>query len=218
MSKFPTQPRHFFIEGPAGCLEAVAYSGAHPSSRPITVVILHPHPLYGGTMENKVVHTVFKACLTLGFSALKFNFRGVGKSEGSFDEGRGEGEDAKAVIEWVRDFNKGGSIALAGFSFGSYVATRLAAQGEFEFLVTIAPPVSHFDFSSGGFPRCPWWVIQGEDDEVVSPSAVFRWFTLLPSNAKLVRCKGVGHFFHKKLGELQKILIREMGGLCPPSP
>lgn len=196
-----------FIKGPAGQLEVMA---SLESEQPLTVLVFHPHPLYGGTMDNKVVQIAFKTCLNLGFKAVKFNFRGVGKSEGQFDHGVGEVEDALAVLNWIKSEHPHDRIALVGFSFGSYIATEVANKGEFAFLVAIAPAVKHFEFGKEGLPTCPWIIIQGDADEIVSPEAVFNWAKTLPANAKLIRMKGVGHFFHKKLIDLQTILTEEI--------
>src|ERR1700733_1237011 len=130
-----TRLEHVSIAGPAGALEAIAEDpgGQGPSYG----VICHPHPLYGGTMDNKVVTTVARALHELGIPTLRFNFRGVGASAGAYDEGRGETADAEAAASWPEQHWPGRRMVIAGFSFGAYIALRLALQRSADWLITV---------------------------------------------------------------------------------
>ena len=165
-------------------------------------VVCHPHPLYGGTMDNKVVTTVARAMHELGIPTVRFNFRGVGRSAGTFDAGVGETDDAATAADWGAARWPGRRLIIAGFSFGAYVALRLAQQREAAHLVTIAPPMALFDFSSMRPPHCPWLVVQGDADDVVDPHQVIDWVEGLEPRPTLVVMPGVGHFFHGRLQEL----------------
>jgi uncharacterized protein len=189
------------IDGPAGKLETLVEDAGSPGGA--YAVLCHPHPLFGGTMDNKVVSTLAKAMRDADIPSLRFNFRGVGGSAGVFDEGRGETDDADAVASWGAERWPGRQLILAGFSFGAYVALRLATRRPTSRLVTIAPPVQRFDFSGSDLPTCPWLIVQGDADEVVDPRAVFDWVGGLTLKPQLIVMPGVGHFFHGRLIELR---------------
>ncbi len=206
--------KKIFLEGPVGKLEALV-SGIDDSDFKRGVgIICHPHPLYQGTMNNKVVTTVIRTWQQLGVATVRFNFRGVGESEGNYDEGVGEVEDLQAVFEWVQVQDPSVKIWLAGFSFGAFVATRFAAQNPaLTGLLTIAPALSLFDFVKLKTPTCPWLIIHGEQDELVSVTKVKDWYQLLveddqSKHIELVVLPQASHFFHGFLGEL-KIVIEE---------
>lgn len=182
-------------------LEAVAEESNAGSDH--YAVVCHPHPLHGGTMDNKVVTTVARALLDLDIPAVRFNFRGVGASAGTFDAGIGETDDAAAAADWGAARWPGRRLIIAGFSFGAYVALRLAQQRDAAQLITIAPPVALFDCSGMRAPACPWLVVQGDADEVVDPRQVIRWVESLEPRPTLVVMPGVGHFFHGRLPELK---------------
>jgi alpha/beta superfamily hydrolase len=185
----------------AGSLEAIVEEVSVAGDR--YAVICHPHPLFGGTMDNKVVTTVARALNASGIPTVRFNFRGVGKSEGTYDAGIGETADAAAVASWGAARWPGRQLIIAGFSFGAYVALRLAQQLAASHLITIAPAVGRFDFSALRVPECPWLVVQGDADEVVDPQSVIDWVGGLEPRPKLVVMPGVGHFFHGRLHELR---------------
>ncbi len=160
----------FPIPGPCGVLEA---EGLFPAQTPNSVaVVCHPHSLYGGTMNNKVVHTLLRMFHRLGAAAVGFNFRGVGNSAGHYDEGKGEGDDLAAVVHYARERFGNKPLLLAGFSFGSYVAASRAHALQADHLISVAPPVTHFDFAVLPPMQIPWWIVQGDQDEVVDPKAV----------------------------------------------
>ncbi len=135
-------------------------------------VVCHPHPLGGGTLDNKVVHTVARTMQELGLPALRFNFRGVGASAGTFDDGIGETDDAQAVIDWGRERWPQAALWLAGFSFGAYVALRVSERRRPQRLITVAPPVQRFQLAALRVPDCPWLIVQGDADEIVDCGAV----------------------------------------------
>jgi uncharacterized protein len=196
---FPRSER-LSLEGPAGALEAIAEEGGGSSS---CGVICHPHPLYGGTMDNKVVTTVARALADAGIPTLRFNFRGVGASAGSFDRGEGETEDADAAVRWAENRWPGRSLILAGFSFGGYVALRLARRRSPQLLIVVAPAVQYFGAAERSGPGCPCLVVQGDADDVVDPQAVNSWVESLDPKPRLIMLPAVGHFFHGRLGELR---------------
>jgi alpha/beta superfamily hydrolase len=154
-------------------------------------------------MENKVVTTVARALRDAGIPTLRFNFRGVGGSAGSFDAGDGETADADAAAGWCAARWPGRALVAAGFSFGAYVALRLAQRRSLARLITVAPPVDRFDFEGIAVPACPWLIVQGDADEVVSPPSVIAWAQALDPQPQLVVMPGAGHFFHGRLQELR---------------
>ena len=197
------------IPGPAGILEAIAHE-AEGAARPLYGIVCHPHPLYGGTMDNKVAYTLARALQTSGVAALRFNFRGVGASEGAYDEGAGETEDAAAVADFGAARWPNRRLILAGFSFGAFVALRLALARDTARLITVAPPVGRFDFSGLHAPACPWLVVQGDADDVVDSSAVITWVKQQNPAPDLRVVPGVGHFFHGHLAELRDAVIETL--------
>ena len=199
---FPSESTTLLLDGPAGALE-VAVDRSDAAPLPAVAIICHPLPIEGGTMHNKVVTMLARSLRELGLDTVRFNFRGTGNSEGSFDDGIGEADDLRAVATWVRAQRPEAALWLAGFSFGAYVSLRMAAELQPSMLISIAPPVRRsWDFDSLVPPTCPWLVIQGEADEVVDPQAVFDWIDTMRDPPDLVRMPGTGHFFHRKLMDL----------------
>jgi alpha/beta superfamily hydrolase len=194
------------VAGPAGLVEcAIDRPPAHQEVRDRGLVVLcHPHPLHGGTMDNKVVQTLARTFVGLGYTSVRFNFRGIGASQGAWDEGRGEVDDALAVIQAHRA--PGQALVLGGFSFGGYVATqaaaRLAPEAAAERVVLIAPAVVNF-------PAAPvsadTLVVHGEQDDVVPLAAVFDWAR--PQSLPVTVLPGAGHFFHGQLPVLKQIVV-----------
>lgn len=221
MTRFvPPAPQRIVIDGPAGPIEALIEAPPGAESARAFGVVCHPHPLFGGTMTNKVVHTVARAWHELGLPTLRFNFRGVGGSAGSHDGGSGETQDALAVIAQGRRLWPRAPLWLAGFSFGSYVALRAAAPAAPACLVTVAPPVGRWDFSAIAAPQCPWLIVQGDRDELVDASAVGDWARAQSPAPRLVLLDGAEHFFHGRLHDLRGALFdfaRDRFGLEPAS-
>jgi uncharacterized protein len=189
------------ISGPAGTLEALLEEPAGTSAGAFAVVC-HPHPLYGGTMQNKVVHTVARVLQEAGIATLRFNFRGVGASAGSYDKGRGELLDTLAVIEFGRARWPAATLTLAGFSFGAQMALLAAPSSAPVRLITIAPPVSRPEFGAVEQPSCPWLIVQGDADEVVDPQQVRSFAARFAPPPQFVMLAGVNHLFHGHLREL----------------
>ena len=190
------------IRGPAGKIE-VAMDEPIGEERHILGIVCHPHPLQGGSMQNKVVTTLVKTFQYLGLTTVRFNFRGVGKSEGEFAHGIGELEDLLAVIEWLQQSHKGKTIWLAGFSFGACIAAKAATQTDIGQLVTVAPPVQDYALETLPPILCPWILVQGDMDEIVSPSVVLSWAESRYPKPTILLFPDTGHFFHGKLIELR---------------
>jgi alpha/beta superfamily hydrolase len=198
------------VPGPAGAIECTIDA---PASAAVgTVVVCHPHPQQGGTMDNKVVQTLARAFLQLGWRSVRFNFRGIGASEGSWDEGRGEIDDALAVIAAFREPGK--PFMLAGFSFGAYVAstaaTRLADDEKPNRMVLVGASTQR-----QAMPAVPadTVVIHGETDDVVPLSATLAWAK--PQSLPVIVFPGVGHFFHGQLVLLKSVVVRELQARVP---
>lgn len=215
-ASFPAEATTFLLDGPAGNLEVASEpADAEVPARNGVAVICHPHPLQGGTMHNKVVTITERALRELGIDTVRFNFRGIGLSQGEFNDGNGEGEDLARVVQWARSVRPGASLWLAGFSFGSYVALRNARRLDADALITIAPPVGRWQFEAIELPDCPWLVVQGEEDEIVDAQAVFDWVAQLPVSPHLVRMPETSHFFHRRLMDLRGALKNGMREFLP---
>lgn len=203
----PCQTERRTLAGPAGRLETLIE--CPPQERPVAgvAVLCHPHPLHGGTLQNKVVHTLARTCNALDLIAVRFNFRGVGESEGEYGEALGETEDLHAVLKWVSEQWPGLPLWLGGFSFGAYVALRAAEHWDLRQLITVAPPVNYFSFAPLAPVRCRWLLVQGDADEVVPHGQVMEWIAGLPDPPRLLEMPGAGHFFHGRLNELRERLL-----------
>jgi uncharacterized protein len=188
------------IDGPAGVIE-IDLNDPGANRRGIAL-IAHPNPMQGGTKDNKVVTTLAKALFHLGYLAARPNFRGVGASAGTHDEGRGETDDMLAVAEYLRGRFDESRLLLGGFSFGSFVQTRLARQVEAERLVLIGPAVNRFPAETVP-PNT--LVVHGEHDDVVPLQAVFDWAR--PQQLPIVVVPGGEHFFHGRLNLLAQIVV-----------
>ncbi|WP_159017031.1 alpha/beta hydrolase [Cognatiluteimonas profundi] len=200
---FPDASATLSLDGPAGLLE-VAVDRAGDAALPVVAIVCHPLPTEGGTMHNKVVTMTARAFRELGIDTVRFNFRGTGASQGSFDQGDGETDDLRAVAAWVRLQRPGMALWLAGFSFGAYVSLRAAPSLHPGLMLSIAPPVGRsWDFSALTPPTGPWVVIQGDADEIVDANAVRAWIDTLAIKPVLVPMPDAGHFFHRKLLDLR---------------
>ena len=200
MSVPPPPKTSLVIDGPAGSLEALledpGADGRH------FAVVCHPHPLHGGTMHNKVVHTLARALQEQGMPTLRFNFRGVGASAGAYDDGRGETEDALAVIAWGRRRWPGAQLVLAGFSFGAAVALRAALAAGAAQLITVAPAITH-PGAAPLRPACPWLLVAGDADDLVDFGQLRAWAAAFQPPPTLRVLAGGDHFFHGRLQELR---------------
>jgi alpha/beta superfamily hydrolase len=208
--------RRFVVDGPAGALEAVLdapklETGAHARG---VAVIAHPHPLFGGTMDNKVVQTVARAFVLCGWQAVRFNFRGVGGSAGTYDEGRGELEDLLAVVQAQA---AQGPLALAGFSFGAFVTSHAVAalwqKRQLERVVLVGTAASRFSVA----PLAPelhdrTLIVHGETDDTVPLQDVMQWAR--PQSLPITVIPGVGHFFHGQLPLLRGLVMRHLHGVA----
>lgn len=190
------------IDGPAGKLELLCEVGDTAGQ---VMIICHPHTLHGGTMQNKVVHTLARTATALGMVAIRFNFRGAGNSEGHYDDGRGELDDLIAVVCWAQQQYPGLAIGLAGFSFGSYVAWQAAATQDVVSLITVAPPVTMYPFDRLPAPRLPWLLVQGEQDEIIDATAVLDWAGQ-HDGVEIKALPDCSHFFHRRLAELSTVV------------
>jgi uncharacterized protein len=203
-----THTEKLFVQGAAGRIEVARDAPAGVSRG--TALITHPHPLFGGTMDNKVVQTLARAFVQSGYTALRFNFRGVGASEGAHDEGRGEAEDA---FEVVQQLAPSGPLCLAGFSFGAFVAThvleRLRAHRDVQRIVLVGTAASRFNalpIASDLHPRT--LVVHGEADDTVPLAAVMDWAR--PQLLPVTVVPGGEHFFHGQLPLLKYLVLRHL--------
>lgn len=205
MSTAPVSER-LFIDGPAGRLESILDEPRDGLARG-GAVICHPHPQHGGTMHNKVAHTLARAFVRLGFTALRFNFRGTEASEGSYDEGVGELDDALAAADWLRRHRPDGPMWIAGFSFGAAIAVRAAVAAEADGAVAVAPAIYRFARDLDKEPGCPLLVIQGDEDELVDVDETIEWVNSLEPGPELLVMEGAEHFFHGRLVELREAVM-----------
>ena len=187
------------IDGPTGLLE-IAFNLPAATPRGIAL-IAHPHPLQGGTLDNKVAQTLAKAFAALEYAAVRFNFRGVGQSAGTFDNGIGETDDALAALTHAKAELGDLPVALAGFSFGSFVQTRVAHLVAPERMVLVGPAVNRFAMETVPADTI---VIHGEEDDVVPLADVFTWAR--PQQLPVIVFPGCGHFFHGRLPQLQRMV------------
>lgn len=197
------------IQGPAGNLQAVHEYRRGTAPRAVAVVC-HPHPQYGGTLDNKVAFSLARAAMDAGAAALRFNFRGVGRSEGRFDDGKGEADDLAAAEDWLAGRWPDAPLWRMGFSFGAAMALKRTLAVPCPVLVTVAPPADRFaayGFAGAGPRASHWLLVQGDADEVVSPRAVFDWAEALESPPEIRRIEGSGHFFHGRLTELRETVV-----------
>ena len=199
-----------YFNGPEGRLEG-RFHQSKLDNAPIAIV-LHPHPQHGGTMNNKIVYTLYSGFIDRGFTVMRFNFRGVGKSEGSFDHGLGELSDAAAALDWLQSFNSNAPKCwVAGFSFGAWIGMQLLMRRpEIDRFISLAPPANMYDFSF--LAPCPasGLIVHGSDDQHVPDVNIIQLFQKLSSqktiNVDLKKIKGADHFFSYKLEELRETI------------
>jgi len=203
------QSKNFFLPGPAGKLEAVLWTphGDGPSTS--AALVCHPHPLFGGTLHNKVVYQAAKALDGLGMPVLRFNFRGAGISEGQHDRGRGELDDVRTALDFLAGEFPGTPLLLAGFSFGCWVGLRVGcADKRVERLIGIGAPVDNSDFSYLRQCNKPKLFVHGSNDEHGEVNKVRRMVAELPGSNELVIIDNVDHFFTGKIEELGAAITR----------
>lgn len=197
--------RNFFLEGPAGRLEAILWTPSAAARRrpPLAAVVCHPHPLYGGTMHNKVVYQAAKSLDACGLPVLRFNFRGAGLSTGKHDRGVGEQEDVRAALDFLAEQFPGVPLLLAGFSFGAWVGLRVGCEeSRVSHLIGLGIPVNSSDFSFLRQCKKPKLFVHGSKDQYGAVEKVKRLVAALPGENHLVVVEGVDHFFAGKLDEL----------------
>lgn len=219
----PRAPR-VHVDGPAGRIACIVDRPAAATPVRGVVVVCHPHPLHGGTMDNKVVQTLTRAFLQLGFASVRFNYRGVDGSDGAWDEGRGEVDDALAVIAAapaLAGLPADAPVALGGFSFGGYVAASCAARlaaGRPERGAPVALVLAGTSVEKQDVPPVPpdTLLIHGDEDELVALASVFAWAR--PQHLPVLVFPGVGHFFHGALGPLKSAVVRHGQALAALPP
>jgi alpha/beta superfamily hydrolase len=209
------------MNGPEGRLEGRYQHGEGPNA-PIALM-LHPHPQHGGTMNNKVVYSLYQVFAERGFSALRFNFRGVGRSQGKFDRGEGELSDAASALDWLQTYNPNAAGCwIAGFSFGAWIGMQLLMRRpEISGFISIAPPANVYDFSF--LAPCPssGLVVQGDRDDVVPHESVAKLVQKL-SNQRDIKIeykilKGATHFFSEHLDQLRATVDDYLNRVLPAS-
>lgn len=209
------------INGPEGRLEGRYHHSKEPNA-PIAL-FLHPHPQHGGTMNNKVVYTLYQNFVRRGFSCLRFNFRGVGRSQGSFARGEGELSDAATALDWMQSFNENASGCwIGGFSFGAWIAMQLLMRRpEIDGFISIAPPANMYDFTF--LAPCPasGLMVTGSQDEIVPPESVAKLVDKLRQQRGIAIghaiIDGANHFFANELDELNAIVNKYLDvALAPP--
>jgi len=201
------------LVGAAGRIEAVLEEGQVDgvfSASNYVAVVCHPHPLYGGTMDNKVVSTLVRIYRELGISSLRFNFRGVGASEGEHDEARGEVDDLCVVSEWLLARYPGSQLLLAGFSFGSAIVAAASERMAAAQMILIAPPVMRYGYAPQGAFACPVTMVLGGQDELVETEAVLAWLESLDSPVEAIVIPEASHFFHGQLNNLRAQLGEQL--------
>jgi len=199
--------RNFFLEGPAGRLEAILWTPSAAARAPLAAVVCHPHPLFGGTMHNKVIYQTAKSLDALGIPVLRFNFRGAGLSEGVHDRGRGEQGDVRPALDFLASEFPGVPLLLAGFSFGAWVGLRVGCEDQrVSHLIGLGIPVNSTDFSFLRQCNKPKLFVHGSKDEHGAVEKVKALVPTLPGDNHLVVVEGVDHFFAGKLDQLDRAI------------
>ena len=201
------ESRNLSLRAGGGAVEAILSAPRKSRQRPGFAVVCHPHPLMGGAMSNKVAYMLASSAQQAGLYALRFNFRGVGASEGEHDKGLGETDDAVELFEWMQAQMPDAQTVMAGFSFGGYVALGAAARVKPDALVTVAPPFRYFEDRETPQPACPWLLIHGTDDEVVPYAETASKIETLSPKPRLVTAQGCGHFFHGRLDVVRDAVV-----------
>jgi alpha/beta superfamily hydrolase len=199
--------RNFFLEGPAGRLEAILWKPAGNARPPLAAVVCHPHPLFGGTMHNKVIYQTAKALDALGIPVLRFNFRGAGLSAGAHDRGQGERDDVRAALNFLGSEFPDVPLLLAGFSFGAWVGLRVGCEDpRVSHLIGLGIPVNSTDFSFQRECDKPKLFVHGNNDEYGAIEKVKALIPALTGDNRLVVVEGADHFFAGKLDQLGRAI------------
>jgi len=205
------------INGPEGRIEGRYSHGREPNA-PI-VLLLHPHPQHGGTMNNKIVYTLYQTFVRRGYSALRFNFRGVGRSQGTYDRGEGELSDAASALDWLQTYNPNAAQCwIMGFSFGAWIGMQLLMRRpEITGFISVAPPANMFDFTF--LAPCPasGLIVHGDQDTLVPDESIVKLSNKLNLQKDITVThkviKGADHFFKDRLEELAKVVEVYLDGL-----
>ena len=198
------------MNGPEGRLEGRYMHGKLENAA--TALVLHPHPQYGGTMNNKVVYSIYQSFVARGFSTLRFNFRGVGRSQGIYDKGEGELSDAASALDWLQMYNPNASFCwVAGFSFGSWIGMQLLMRRpEITSFISVAPPANSYDFTF--LAPCPssGLMVLGDSDQIVTAESVSKLVEKLSAQRGIIidniLIPGANHFFTGKIDEMMKVV------------
>lgn len=199
--------RNFFLQGPAGRLEAILWTPSPAARAPLAAVACHPHPLFGGTMHNKVIYQVAKTLDAFGLPVLRFNFRGAGLSLGEHDGGQGEQGDVRAALDFLAVKFPGVPLLVAGFSFGAWVGLRVGCEDpRVSHLIGLGLPVNTIDFSFLSQCKKPKLFVHGSNDEHGAIEKVKTLVATVPGGNHLVVVEGVDHFFAGKLDQLNRAI------------
>jgi len=199
--------RNFFLQGPAGKLEAILWTPTRAGVPTIAAVFCHPHPLFGGTLHNKVVYQAAKSLDALGISVLRFNFRGAGLSAGAHDRGQGERGDVQAAIDFLAQEFPNVSLLVGGFSFGSWVGLRVGcADARVKELIGLGMPVNNSDFSYMEKCSKPKLIVQGMNDEHGTPEKLEPVVARIPGDTRIAFVQGADHFFTGHLDQLNQAI------------
>lgn len=201
------------ISGPAGALESLLVQPDGWCEQDPVAICCHPHPLHGGTMHNKVVYILAKAFHQLGAATLRFNFRGVGQSQGEFDNGVGEQADVLAIADWLRQQYPDAPLWLSGFSFGGVVSLMTHARIAPVRLLVVAPAVELYpEAQQLQVQTADWILVQGGQDELVSPQVISAWLKQQQIKPRLIWLEQAGHLFHGYLNQIQDQITRIWAG------
>jgi uncharacterized protein len=202
------ESRNFFLEGPAGRLEAILWNPSKSKAVPLAALVCHPHPMFGGTMHNKVVYRAAKSLDELGLPVLRFNFRGAGTSAGKHDRGQGEQDDVRAALDYLSKEYRGTPLLLAGFSFGCWVGLRVGCgDARVTELIGIGAPVNASDFSYLSECEKPKLFVQGSEDQFGSIDKLEALVAALPGTNQVRTVQGGDHFFGGKLDQVGLAIV-----------
>lgn len=201
---------HFLFEGPAGKIEAVLSLPDASNNHNAFAIVCHPHPLHGGSLTNKVTHFIAKSLNDLNVPTLRFNFRGVGQSEGEHAAGIGECDDLLTAVHFMKKHFHEEELWLAGFSFGAFITLASAVECGAKKLISVAPAVHLYDFRQIDLPNNDWLLIQGDADEIVPWKEAIEWAKGTPNAPEIFVMKGAGHFFHGRLNELRDVIVNHI--------